>query len=120
MTYPLLPTEPDAIVSVDATPKLRKVEFAGYSQVGPASINNAPETWNLGYSKCKYRNVAAVYELMKALNGWQVFVWTTPHGQLKKFRCEKFGLNYPHGINPALSQLDQIVELNLQIVEEFR
>lgn len=120
MTYPMLPVEPDAAVSVNSAPKLRKISFGGYNQVGPASINNDPETWSLGYSKCKYRNVAAVYELMKERNGWQVFTWTNPQGQLKKFRCETYGLSYPHGIDPALPAQEQIVELTLQIVEEFR
>lgn len=120
MIYPTLPRQPDSNISVNASPDLRKIRYGGYSQVGPASINNAPESWTLGWSKGRYRLIAPVYELMKELNGWGVFTWTTPHGETKKFRCETFGLSYPHGVDPSLQLADQIVELTLQIVEEFR
>lgn len=118
--YPVLPVEPDSNNSVSVTPKVRKAEFAGYSQVGPASMNNSAEVWNLGWVKCRYSKVRPVYELLKELGGWQCLSWTTPDGVQKTFRCETYGLTYPHGIDPSLTQDQQFVEMTITLTQEFR
>ena len=120
MAYPELPVAPDSSNTVNTTPKVRKAEFAGYSQVGPASINNSPETWSLAWTKCRYSKVRPVYELLKQLAGWQCLTWRTPDGVLKIFRSESYGLSYPHGIDPNLTEDQQFVEMTITLTQEFR
>lgn len=120
MAYPPLPVQPDSNNSVNVAPKLRKIEYAGYNQVGPASINNDPEVWMLSWTKCRYSKIKSVYKLLKELNGWGILSWVTPDGVTKLFRCETFGLSYPHGIDPNLPEDQQFVELTITITQEFR
>lgn len=118
--YPDLPIEPDEALSLDITPELRIVKFGGYSQVGAASINHAPQKWSLSYTKRRYKLIKALYEFLQERGGWQVFAWTNPQGERRLFRCEAYPLGYPHGYDKTQPHDEAIVELNFTIIEEFR
>ena len=118
--YPELPVAPDSNNSVTHNPDVRKAKFGGYTQTGPASMNNDAEVWNLAWTKCRYSKVKPVFDLLKERGGWQCLTWRTPDGVLKIFRCETYGLTYPHGIDPNLPEAQQFVELTVTLTQEFR
>lgn len=120
MAYPALPIEPDEALNVTKTPKLRNISLGGYSQIGPASINYNPETWNFSYTKRRYRLLKELVEFLDERGGWQVFSWTNPRGQTKLYRCESWPMNYPHGYDKTQPHDEAIVELNITIIEEYR
>ena len=86
---------PDQNASKTSTPRVFLATFGGgYEQRLLDGCNPVRESWALRFSNRPQADIAAVEAFLVAMAGVHSFVWTTPEGLIKAFKCAQWTSSY--------------------------
>lgn len=101
-TYNLV--APDAGASKEVKTRVKRARFGdGYEQVLPDGLNSVMETWSLNWTNRTRAQIDAIDSFLTTEKGATYFLWTTPQGVQKKFRCERWTPVYNNDYDCSLS-----------------
>lgn len=82
--------------TVDLTPRiLSDISGGGMEQRAEDGINTVLQKWNIAFNKRKGDTIDAVYQFLKAQQGYKSF-WWTPYGEVspRRFICPSVNVTF--------------------------
>jgi phage-related protein len=81
---------PDRPATESSAPRVSQVRLGTYEERTTFGINPFRDTWDVKFSNRSTSDIAGITTFLKARDGLETFVWTTPFSETAQFICTKW------------------------------